>query len=209
VLPSLEDNLPNTMLEAMSCGTPVAGFDSGGVPDLLTDGVTGQLAPVGHARKLGEAIASLLSDPPKLEVMGQNCRRTIQQRCSVERQAEVLHQLYGELCKGAAGKESSAGSGTDRHEELGPHFRGIFPQLFLAALRQLKKVQSDAKLTEAEQRRRLRCVARLERLAPAADPKEIISSRWMERLRIELHLEGKAAPSALRRLTRLVKNLGA
>jgi len=208
VLPSLEDNLPNTMLEAMSCGTPVAGFDSGGVPDLLTNDITGQLAPVGNAQKLGEAIVSLLSDPSKLEVMGQNCRRTIEQRCSVQRQAEVLHQLYDELWRSRTVKESRLFSSTGWSGEIGPQFQGIFPQLLLTALGQLKKVDSNATLTEIERRRRLRCVRRLERMAPTAEPKQIIGSRWMERLRIELHLDAKTAPSALRRLTRLVKSLG-
>lgn len=42
--PSLEDNLPNTILEAMSCGTPVIAFDTGGIPDLIDHKKNGYLA---------------------------------------------------------------------------------------------------------------------------------------------------------------------
>ena len=33
--PSIEDNLPNTVVESMSCGTPVAAFNIGGMPDMI------------------------------------------------------------------------------------------------------------------------------------------------------------------------------
>ena len=42
LLPSLEDNLPNVILESMSCGTPVLAFDNGGCAELIIDGVNGQ-----------------------------------------------------------------------------------------------------------------------------------------------------------------------
>lgn len=35
VIPSLEDNLPNTVMEALACGTPVAGFKTGGIPEMV------------------------------------------------------------------------------------------------------------------------------------------------------------------------------
>ena len=43
VIPSLEDNLPNTMLESLCCGTPVLGFQTGGIVDAIVDGVNGLL----------------------------------------------------------------------------------------------------------------------------------------------------------------------
>jgi len=44
VLPSLEDNLPNTIMESMSCGTPVLAFKSGGIPEMIEHKINGYLA---------------------------------------------------------------------------------------------------------------------------------------------------------------------
>ncbi|MDA3890642.1 MAG: glycosyltransferase [Salinivirgaceae bacterium] len=43
VIPSLADNLPNTVLESLFCGTPVIGFDIGGIPDMVVNGLNGFL----------------------------------------------------------------------------------------------------------------------------------------------------------------------
>lgn len=43
VIPSVMDNLPNTVLESLSCGTPVVGFPVGGIQDMIEDGVNGYL----------------------------------------------------------------------------------------------------------------------------------------------------------------------
>lgn len=45
VIPSLYDNLPNTMIESLLCGTPVIGFNIGGIPDVVIDQKTGYLCP--------------------------------------------------------------------------------------------------------------------------------------------------------------------
>jgi glycosyltransferase involved in cell wall biosynthesis len=44
IIPSLEDNLPNTVLESLCCGIPVVGFRIGGIPDMVEDGVNGYLS---------------------------------------------------------------------------------------------------------------------------------------------------------------------
>lgn len=43
IIPSLEDNLPNTMIESLLCGTPVIGFPTGGILDVIDDGFNGYL----------------------------------------------------------------------------------------------------------------------------------------------------------------------
>lgn len=61
VIPSLEENLPNTILESLSAGTPVAGYAVGGIPEMVIDGVNGFLAKEFTADSLAEAIAKSLS----------------------------------------------------------------------------------------------------------------------------------------------------
>jgi glycosyltransferase involved in cell wall biosynthesis len=61
IIPSLEENLPNTILESLACGTAVAGFKAGGIPEMVQEGIHGYLAPVGDAAALAEAIRKTLA----------------------------------------------------------------------------------------------------------------------------------------------------
>lgn len=63
VLPSLQDNLPNTVAEAMACGTPVVAFNTGGLPEMIDHGVNGWLAPLRDADGLARGISNLLELP--------------------------------------------------------------------------------------------------------------------------------------------------
>ncbi len=68
ILPSLEDNLPNTVLEAMSCETPVVAFDSGGVPEMIDHGQNGLLAASGNADALCEALHAFIKLEASVQV---------------------------------------------------------------------------------------------------------------------------------------------
>ncbi len=60
ILPSLQDNLPNTVMESLCCGTPVVGFRIGGIPEMVTHKETGYLAEVKNSLSLANGIYNML-----------------------------------------------------------------------------------------------------------------------------------------------------
>ena len=59
------DPCPSTVLEGMAHGLPVIGSDGGGVPEMIVEGETGLLVPMGDATALGGAIESLVLIRPR------------------------------------------------------------------------------------------------------------------------------------------------
>lgn len=97
VIPSRQDNLPNTVLESMACGTPVLGYAVGGIPDMVRPGLTGLHVPAGDVPALAGGIESLLREPRRLAEMSANCRRMILEEYPLALQARRYLSLYGEL----------------------------------------------------------------------------------------------------------------
>ncbi len=62
VLPSLEDNLPNTLMEAMACGVPCVGFRVGGIPEMIDHRQTGYVADFQQAADLAHGIHYVLDE---------------------------------------------------------------------------------------------------------------------------------------------------
>ncbi len=62
-LPSLEDNLPNTVSESLCCGTPVASFPTGGIMEMVEDGRNGIIALVHDAHHMANAVAMIADNP--------------------------------------------------------------------------------------------------------------------------------------------------
>jgi glycosyltransferase involved in cell wall biosynthesis len=97
VVPSLEDNLPLTALEALACGIPTIAFSVGGIPDIVREGQTGILTPTGDVGALRRAIAALLQNPERRATMAQECRRVAVQEYNLDVQARRYVVLYEEL----------------------------------------------------------------------------------------------------------------
>ena len=98
VIPSLQESFGQTVTEAMACGTPVVGFDAGGIPDMVRPGVTGQLAPVGDTAALAAAVRTVLADPDRA-AMGRRCRQVALDEYTVGLQAERYAALYQSLAE--------------------------------------------------------------------------------------------------------------
>jgi len=97
VIPSLQDNLPNGVLEAMAHGVPVVGFDTGGIPDMVRPGETGLLASPEDLSSLREAIRKVLLDGEGHARMAANSRRIAVEEYALEVQARRYGDLYASL----------------------------------------------------------------------------------------------------------------
>lgn len=94
IIPSIEDNQPNTVVEAMSCGLPSVGFNSTGIKDLISARYTGQLADLEDVNDLATKIDSLLEDQKTLEKMGANARKMAENQFDIKKQAIKYIDLY-------------------------------------------------------------------------------------------------------------------
>lgn len=100
VLPSLEDNCPMVVLEAMATGVPVVAAKIGGVPDLIEDGVTGLFCDPQDSMSLRGAVARLLENPDlRRQLAGQakeQARLRFHPEVIARRHMEVYRQLLAE-----------------------------------------------------------------------------------------------------------------
>ena len=97
VAPTLQDNLPNTILEAISCGVPVVAFNVGGVPEIIRDGVEGRLVPCRDIAALRSAIYTSLENNDVRLQMGVNARQRALQEYGLQLQASRYLELYNSL----------------------------------------------------------------------------------------------------------------
>jgi len=98
LLPSLEDNLPNTVMESLSCGTPVVAFRSGGVTDMLDHGETGYLVQTGNVREFAQGIAKVLLDK-EYGIMREKCRKKVVQNYGERAVVKKYDELYSQIMK--------------------------------------------------------------------------------------------------------------
>ena len=107
VVPSRQDNLPNTAVEAHACGTPVVAFRTGGLPDIVADRVTGALAEPFEPASLAAAIRWVLEDPQRRIGLGHAARQRAERLWAPARVAGMYAEAYGQVIKRSAQKGTS------------------------------------------------------------------------------------------------------
>jgi glycosyltransferase involved in cell wall biosynthesis len=105
LLPTLEDNLPNTMLEAVAAGVPVAAYAAGGVPEFIARSGCGTSVTVGDDEALAAATAALLEDEAARQQLGARGMAFARREITPQAQAAAYVRVY------EAGRERLAGRG--------------------------------------------------------------------------------------------------
>jgi glycosyltransferase involved in cell wall biosynthesis len=109
VAPSLEENLANTVIEAMACGVPCVAFDIGGMPDIVRPGVNGYLARPYESTDLARGIVAVLEAGEGYARLAAEARATVEREFSEPIQARRYAALYAEILESRA-RRAQAGA---------------------------------------------------------------------------------------------------
>lgn len=94
VMASIQENLANTVMESLACGTPCVGFKIGGIPDLIEHQTNGYLAEAYEINDLAKGIAWVLRDPLRHESLAQRAREKVETEFTLKHQANRYCSLF-------------------------------------------------------------------------------------------------------------------
>jgi glycosyltransferase involved in cell wall biosynthesis len=105
-VPSRSEGLPYLVLEAMTAGTPMVATAVGGIPEAVTDGVSGLLVPAREPGRLAAALGRLLDDPRGRAALAAAARRHAAEALSLEPMLAAVDAVYravlGEAARGVS-----------------------------------------------------------------------------------------------------------
>src|SRR5271165_3038276 len=96
LIPSLEDNLPYTVMESLACGTPVIAFTTGGIPDMVQHEYNGYLAIYRSAESFADGMEWIIKHPQK-EKLQRQARQAVMNNFSENIIADMHIRLYQQL----------------------------------------------------------------------------------------------------------------
>ena len=97
IAPSIQDNLPNTIMEALACGTPCVAFDVGGIPDMIEHQKNGYLARPFEVEDLTRGILWLLENGDRYSQLANRARQKVEQEFTVRIQSQKYLNLYQQM----------------------------------------------------------------------------------------------------------------
>lgn len=99
VAPSVQENLSNTVMESLSCGTPVIAFNIGGMPDMIDHQSNGYLAKPFEPEDFAAGVMWALEDKGRHKILSQSARKTVLNRYTLETVANRYETLYRDILK--------------------------------------------------------------------------------------------------------------
>lgn len=99
VAPSMQENLSNTVMESLACGTPVVAFNIGGMPDMITHQENGYLATPFEADDLANGMMWVLEDERRHDMLSRRARQVVVERYAMDTVASRYLALYQSILK--------------------------------------------------------------------------------------------------------------
>jgi glycosyltransferase involved in cell wall biosynthesis len=87
------------VIEGMAAAKPVIATNGGGIPEIVVDGVTGILVPMGDHAAMANAMRKLLADPSLAEEMGHAGRKRVEEHFTIQHTARQVEALYDQLLR--------------------------------------------------------------------------------------------------------------
>jgi len=89
-----QEGIPNSMLEAMATGLPVVATLHGGIPEAVTHGHDGLLAPERRPEELASLLLRVMNDPVELQTLSANAAASVRKNFGAEAQVHALEEIY-------------------------------------------------------------------------------------------------------------------
>jgi len=99
VFPSVMEGLGLALLEAMAFGLPCVASEVGGISDVMKDGSGGMLVPPENPEAIADAVLRLIGNPKMAEDMGLKGKKIVTENFSLDKMADSILKLYGEIIK--------------------------------------------------------------------------------------------------------------
>jgi glycosyltransferase involved in cell wall biosynthesis len=87
------------IIEGMAAGKPVVATNGGGVPEIVKDGQTGILVPMGEIQAMADAICQILADPARAKAMGIRGQQRVADHFTLEQTARRVETVYAEISR--------------------------------------------------------------------------------------------------------------
>jgi len=97
IISSVAEGIPQFLFQIMAMGKPVIATEVGGIPEIVTSGVTGVLIPPEDPAALAKALVQVLGDPGSARRLGEEGRRLVEKEYTVEKMAEKVYRVYQQV----------------------------------------------------------------------------------------------------------------
>jgi glycosyltransferase involved in cell wall biosynthesis len=119
VVPSYWEGCSRVILEGMRAGRPIIAYASGGTPEIVSDGESALLVPVGNVPELAQAARRLAHDPVLARRLGEEARRQVETRLTLARHLDAVERLFSEVGGRAPGRPRPVSDPRPRGPETG------------------------------------------------------------------------------------------